>query len=356
MTLISVIIPVYNSEKYLRECLDSVLSQTFQDIEIICINDGSADSSLSILEEYSRSHPNIKVINQPNQGAGIARNKGIAESEGEWITFLDSDDFLEPDAIEKLFSAAVSSGADTVRASGYYYDENDEKKTVDWSLRKGLVRDGDTFSWKDIPQDIYNLSAGNPWGMLVRKEIIDSNKILFSAYPRTEDITFTYNVYLFSEKITVIYDQLVFHRPSESGMESTKVKYPLVPLEARRDLEEKCRKDGFYGNVYKGFWIAGFRSYFQMIRLFLASGQKKEAEAYYNDFRRVLDEHPDLRFDKNSILGSRASDYYDQYRLALESPDFESYWNELTRPSREIRERFRLKEENDLRKRSEALA
>lgn len=103
MPRISVIIPVYNTEKYLKECLDSVISQTFYDIEIICVNDGSKDNSLSILKEYTQKDSRIKVINQENSGVIAARNNGIKEANSEYIFPLDSDDYIAPTCLEKLY-------------------------------------------------------------------------------------------------------------------------------------------------------------------------------------------------------------------------------------------------------------
>ena len=356
MVSISVIIPVYNSEKYLQECLDSVLDQAYTDFEIICVDDGSTDGSPKILKHYVESCPNVKVITQCNQYAGAARNKGIVCSDGEWITFLDSDDCLASNALQRMYDVAISTNSDVVRACGYCYNNRGEKKDVAWSLNKDLVKDGESFRWIDRPQDIVGVSAGNPWGMLIKKSLVDKYGIRFFTCPRTEDIRFTYDVYLHAEKITVVYDQLVFHRPSESGMESTKIKFPLVPLDARRELERKFKHDGFYNSIYIGFWIAGFRSYLQMIRNLEPTNQKDDVKAYYDDIKRVLSEHPDLNFHSDSFLAEKASDYYDQYLKLVDSKDFESYWSEITRPRREIEEKFRKIEEDDLQKRQLALS
>lgn len=110
--LVSIIIPVFNVEKYLRECLDSTINQTFSDIEIICIDDGSTDSSPEILKEYANKDTRIKIITKENSGPSIARNAGIEVARGEYITFLDSDDYLEIDAIQQLYDKASSEKLD----------------------------------------------------------------------------------------------------------------------------------------------------------------------------------------------------------------------------------------------------
>ena len=109
---ISVVVPVYNTSKYLRKCLDSLVNQTFKDIEIICVNDGSTDSSLSILQEYKAKYNSIKIISQENQGLSSARNTGIEAACGEYIVFVDSDDWVDLDYFEKLYKRAKNCDAD----------------------------------------------------------------------------------------------------------------------------------------------------------------------------------------------------------------------------------------------------
>ena len=103
---ISVIIPVYNVEDYLEECLDSIINQTFKDLEIICINDGSQDNSLNILEEYAEKDNRIKIITTKNQGLSAARNRGLENITGDYVYFIDSDDYLELTAFEELYAVS----------------------------------------------------------------------------------------------------------------------------------------------------------------------------------------------------------------------------------------------------------
>ena len=114
MVKISVVIPVYNTQNYLNECIDSVLNQSFKDFEIICINDGSTDNSLSILSDYEVSDERIKVISQQNRGLGASRNEGLKLAQGEYVLFLDSDDYLTPDALEKLYNQAYANDLDLI--------------------------------------------------------------------------------------------------------------------------------------------------------------------------------------------------------------------------------------------------
>ena len=123
---VSVIIPVYNVEQYLSRCLDSVISQNFNDMEIICINDGSKDASLRILEEYAGKDSRIVIIDKKNAGVSAARNDGIAAAKGEYLAFLDGDDFWEADCLAKIYQEAEHNHSDIVIFAHNLW-ENDQK-------------------------------------------------------------------------------------------------------------------------------------------------------------------------------------------------------------------------------------
>ena len=124
---VSIIVPVYNVEKYLRQCLDSLINQTLQEIEIICVDDGSTDNSSNILSDYAQKDSRIIVHRQENQGLANARNAGLKLANGEYIGFLDSDDFVDIDFFEKLYQAASSDNADIARALYKYHYPDGEK-------------------------------------------------------------------------------------------------------------------------------------------------------------------------------------------------------------------------------------
>lgn len=130
MPKISVLIPVYNVEKYLRECLESLVNQTFKDIEFICINDGSTDSSLKILEEYAQKDSRIKIINKENSGYGASMNMGLDAASGEYIGIVESDDFVSSNMFEDLYNLAEKNNADIVKSDYYTYltSKNQYKK------------------------------------------------------------------------------------------------------------------------------------------------------------------------------------------------------------------------------------
>ena len=125
MTKISIIIPCYNVEKYLRRCLDSVLSQTFCDWEAICVDDGSPDECGKILDQYAQNDSRFKIIHQENKGASVARNNGLAEAKGDWICFVDSDDIIHPQMLEIVYNKAISNNVDMVHYKYQEFKTND---------------------------------------------------------------------------------------------------------------------------------------------------------------------------------------------------------------------------------------
>ena len=127
MPKVSIVIPVYNVEKYLRQCLDSVVNQTLQDIEIICVNDGSKDSSLQIMHEYQAKDPRIKIIDKENSGYGASMNRGFDAATGEYLGIVESDDYAEPDMFEKLYAVAKADDLDVVKSGFFYYYSKPEE-------------------------------------------------------------------------------------------------------------------------------------------------------------------------------------------------------------------------------------
>ncbi|MEI0566106.1 glycosyltransferase family 2 protein [Brachyspira pulli] len=180
--MVSIIIPVYNVSKYLRACLDSVINQTYKDLEIICINDGSTDDSLEILKEYSNKDNRIIIIDKKNAGVSAARNDGIEKSSGEYLFFMDSDDYIDNDFIEVFYNNAKKNNSDLVVLSRF------------WNLDKRVNKD-------------YH-SALPTWSMFIRKSILDTYKYL--RYPINlhpgEDGIFSHELLMYTKNVSFEYN------------------------------------------------------------------------------------------------------------------------------------------------------
>lgn len=184
MIKVSIIVPVYNVEKYLRECLDSLIGQTLKDIEIITINDGSPDNSLQILEEYAAKDARVKVINQKNAGLSAARNRGMEAACGEYVAFIDSDDWVDVDFCERLYDAAIREKADIAAGEIISCSENGK-------CGGGVSRCGDKVfnslkeKWHYLLDDGAHCYVCNK---IYKRELLLGKKLFFAEGKTYEDI------------------------------------------------------------------------------------------------------------------------------------------------------------------------
>ena len=185
---VSVIIPNYNAGRYIDKCINSVLNQTYKNIELIIIDDGSIDESLNIIKEYSNKYKNILVMRQQNLNASIARNRGIENASGRYLMFIDSDDILYPDAIKKMVEIIEKDESDMVIGNFYVIDERDILK------EKCIFTEEDRVEDKPI---ILNKIAPNPSNKLYRLDIIEKYNIVFGNVRIGQDLNF-YLKYLFN--------------------------------------------------------------------------------------------------------------------------------------------------------------
>ncbi len=207
---ISVIIPVYNSSTYLRKCLDSVVNQTLKDIEIIVINDGSTDDSKNIIEEYLCKYKNIIFIDQENKGIGKTRNIGIKKATGEYITFVDSDDYIKENMLEEYYKYAKKHNFDLV--IGSYIKKINNKEII---FENNKFKTGNV---KTTPQILYLIEYG-PWAKLYKREMLINNNIYFDEKRKYEDMPFVSKALLKSKligQITEPYYYYIIHNNSET--------------------------------------------------------------------------------------------------------------------------------------------
>ncbi len=213
---VSVIIPVYNVEEYLRECLDSVVNQTLKEIEIICVDDGSTDSSLEILKEYADKDNRITVISQQNLHAGVARNAGLAVAKGEYLSFLDSDDFFELNMLEEGYNHAFENSTEVVVWGFHIYDEQRQKK-ISTSIPQIGKEEFSCLATDEQKSAIFMFTSPNPWTKLFMKEMIKQNNIYFEGTHVANDLTFVLTALSISSKICVIKKALAFYRTNQKS-------------------------------------------------------------------------------------------------------------------------------------------
>jgi len=226
LPLISVIIPVYNVEKYLEECVNSVLVQTYKNIEIILVDDGSTDSSGKICDSYALQNSNVQVIHQLNAGLSDARTAGFKKATGKYVYFLDSDDYIAENALEKLCLIAEADASDIVFFDAHsFLDECDEgiKQTY---KRKNLYK---TKSGIEIFAEMQNNSefhSSVPL-MLIKKDLFLANKLSFISGIYYEDMAFTFEVLCLAEKVSQCAECLYFRRYRQNSIMTSRknIKY-----------------------------------------------------------------------------------------------------------------------------------
>ena len=212
MVKVSVIIPVYNVEKYLAKCLDSLINQTLKDIEIICINDGSTDKSLEILNDYSLKDKRIRIFSQHNQGPSIARNLGIAKAEGEYIIFVDSDDWVEVSMCQKFYNMALQTDAD-ITLSTFFVTYNKETNTDD---RISVIKNNVSQCVFNFNEEIPNIIPNVPYETvckLYKTDFLKKNNLKFSTKIKfAEDCCFFIDCCLKNPTITILNEPLYYYR------------------------------------------------------------------------------------------------------------------------------------------------
>lgn len=259
----SVIVPVYNAEAYLGQCLTSLFEQSFDDFEIVCVDDGSTDGSRTILQEAVAAHPGrLVVLEQQNGGPGAARMAGIDCARGEYLFFLDSDDFAEPAMIERAVGALDSTGADVAIWDVWYYNERFSRRQ---NPPAGTLRpdafpcEQGVFSWRDNPDEIMGAFQNWPWNKAFRATFVRDNDIAFGPFHRTEDLQFTVSALVSARAITYVDERLVNYRigRSDSAM-GDKDSHPFDVIDAFALLKRWLEEKGVYDCLERGFvnWAA----------------------------------------------------------------------------------------------------
>lgn len=207
MTTISIIVPIYNAEQYLKECIDSILIQSHRDFELLLINDGSNDNSPQICEEYTRKDDRIKVLNQENAGVSAARNKGLSKAKGKYLAFVDADDYLEPTYLECLYNNTIDRELDFAYCGYRQFSQDKEKLLMPKAIKSPNIN-----ATLELVKENITLPL---WVCLIKSSIVKNNKILFSTGCKYgEDQEFIMKVLANSNSISSINEYLYNYRES----------------------------------------------------------------------------------------------------------------------------------------------
>ena len=214
--ILSVIIPVYNVQEYLHQCLDSVFSQDLENFEVICVNDGSTDNSRNIIREFEDKHNDLIVVDRANGGLPAARNSGYKVAIGKYIYFLDSDDYLLPSALKQMVDFSEKNKLDIgkfnveISTGGQYFEVPEKPETV--------LQGNDFF--KFLAKNNYSLPASPVWMYLYNKSFLDNFNISFKEGIVLEDNHYTLRVLLLAQRVHLLNKPIQYHRIQRAGAET----------------------------------------------------------------------------------------------------------------------------------------
>lgn len=252
---ISIIIPVYNVEKYLRQCLDSLVNQTLTDLQIICVDDGSTDNSLAILREYAEQDKRIEIYSKPNEGAGIARNYAYPYIKGKYTFFMDPDDWLELDGLEQVYTLAEKNSADAVCINCYMNDDvqafNIPNQTC-W-----ISPDKRKRMW------MLQFALANSWGKLYNSEFLIKNHIYFSESLRSHDHIVHWKSTLLGNTFC-FYTSPIYHYRIVNNSSDNVIRYNhrcLSVIPAIQEIEEYLKEKNLYDDYITCFSPLKFQNF-----------------------------------------------------------------------------------------------
>jgi glycosyltransferase involved in cell wall biosynthesis len=320
MPKVSVIIPVYNAEAYLRECLDSVVSQTLDDIEIICVNDGATDGSGGILREYARRDARITVIDQENQGLSGARNSGLDRAVGDFVLFLDSDDYFESTTVEDMYARCREDDAEVgVFKIRYVYVDTGVSIEGAGSLRADLAPKVLPFSRMDMTGYLFRFSTPNVCNKMFKTSFIAEAALRFSPdLRRAEDLPFTYVALSTAKRITLV-DKVLYNyrKGAPDSLQATIHEEPFEICKALLLARQATVERGVFGEIERDFVNAAlYQCLFTLETL-------KTAEAFRELYAGLRDTYfAELGLDGHPRDYFYAERHYEQYeKIATMSPE-----------------------------------
>ena len=297
MHKISIIIPVYNTEHYLKQCIDSVINQSFDNIEIICINDCSTDNSQKILEQYSEKDNRIKIINNSkNIGSAGSRNKGIELALGDYIAFVDSDDWIDKDYIKKLYNSCIQNNTEIAICNFHKYDDKLQSctETNGYSERNKIYENVNDLKYILFNYDIniYNVFMDAPWNRLIRKELLLKHKIRFQNLPVWDDVSFVATSSTMCNNISYVHDKLIYYRVNRgeqlTSKENLNPEMLIIAMECLYNSIKNCKDYLQYKNFFYEYMTQNIE------RIYVSISNKEIRDKYLNKLSNFI-------FDNNQI-------------------------------------------------------
>lgn len=300
---VSVILPVYNVEQYLRQCMDSIVGQTLQEIEIICVDDGSTDTSLDILKEYEQRDERVRVICQQNAGAGAARNNGLSVAKGEYLSFLDSDDFFELDMLEKTYQKAKENKAQIlVFRSDQYREDLDKFVNVTWTLREKELPPYRPMNHRTFTDNVFKIFVGWAWDKLFEREFVLEYGLKFQEQRTSNDLLFVFSALVLAKRIEIVDEPLAHQRRNNpNSLSNTREKSWQCFYEALKALKENLIKFGLYQELEQDY--INYALHFSLWNIDTLTGPKKEV---------LFEKLKNQWFEEMGVTGKERSYFYNK--------------------------------------------
>lgn len=230
---VSIVVPVYNAEKTLKRCLESLVHQTLKNIEIICVNDGSTDNSADLLEQYDKKYSNVRIVTQKNGGLSAARNSGMKEAVGEYIGLVDSDDWVSTDFFEKLYNAATKFNADIAAAGIIRLHKFNKKNYLEFKQEYCSDDFEEKLNLCKLPHKSY------VWNKIYRSEFLSKNNLKFEEGRIYEDIIFTPQALFYSNKLVTVPGAKYFYWRSSNSLVKRKDAKALEDIKYAHETSKK---------------------------------------------------------------------------------------------------------------------
>lgn len=289
---VSVIMPIYNASNYLKPALDSILGQTLSEFEIICIDDGSTDHSLEILKEYQDSDERVRIVTETNAGPALARNNGIRRARGEYLAFIDADDFLEPTFLESLYNLAKERELDIAIARYDIFNNRSARFEVATKADHSEIFDSDSVTSKnEHPDSILSSTIGSAWNKLFRRNFVEDKKLAFLPDVRIyEDVYFVVTALSLAERVGKCHEVLIHHRihSEQSRAKMFRKYYSQVPAVYLK-IKDFLMHNGMYAPLSRSYLNLSASRCYKMFNLLSHDSKESLWNLLYDEYAEKLD-------------------------------------------------------------------
>lgn len=282
MELISIIISAYNIEQYISRCLDSVINQSYKNIDIVVVNDGSTDNTLNIIKDYSKKDNRINIINQDNKGLIEARKSGYKYSKGKYILFIDGDDWISHKAIEVLVKYIKEKRADIINYKCIYEYDN-KKQLLDWDKTIGEFNE-----YEYLKECLLGKVKHNIWSQFIRKGFIEENKIRFpNNISYGEDLALTISLAINKPKVIVI-NEYLYHYYQRNSSLSNKISKSILEIgKATEFIKQELINYKIYEKFREEFEYMAFKQNFYSRRNIIFGEKNTLNKCIFNNWKRM---------------------------------------------------------------------